>query len=873
MVFPDAPLELHKRAGDSIAMRTWWKNDDTSNNSARYEGWDTTLNSLKRIWKTQGPFVGVIGFSQGAAVGFLLALLAETADRDAIENGARRADGNTPNQNENLSDSSLFCSLDFVVLCAGYVPTPLPIRVPGVRPSLGYRIGEDTSPRACLVFAGVNDEAVPFIDATQSSRWFVNCEILEHDGKHEFPRKANLVDSFVRFIANRVEILSGKEFFDAAQPSEPFSEVVSEELEALHSIFDGEMTTEGVRAFAFSLSNVSEVIGPDLCVNPAFVLELPIGYPERRSPIVRRKRGLIGVPPRVAAALRDGLDRCVSDATANLLGEPCVFSAVTEAREWLENAIATYLEENKIVTEDVIISDDAEAIGVIDDTNGDDNENVFEVETRWWEDEDEDEEDDEFVTSASEAAVPFTQEEQTTNTGYTESTCTSESTTSYQSQAGRWNYVIGLVGKPSAGKSTFFNSVCELFQDDLKSAKVASHPFTTIKPNIAKAFAAVPCVCHEFSNDWKNTCYPIHGATTIDGPNTSLNTHTRSVPVTVKDVAGLVPGAHKGRGRGNAFLNDLCDADVLVHVVDASGRSDRDGVDHTGGVGGDGEVGDGSGATCDATGDDNTSVSPDDPSRDPSGDVAWVRHELHRWIFGNVKRNWHTVRRKPEHLRELFTGYHCSPSVADQALLRCGVSDSTRLESNVFLTWQKKDLHLLVAHFLRIRFPVLLALNKSDLPESKGHVDRIRRQWPGETCVSISAKLDLNSVRVAVASAVALKPPTLGFPVDDLDLGTSKSITDGTKNCVAETSTIEDTSVGSLRHCVLLKPGSSVGDFFTEAIRSKLCVSGELVRCETVDEGGKKRVVRKNELVTDTKGVVKFFVNRIVKWQGGKGSK
>ena len=36
-----------------------------------------------------------------------------------------------------------------------------------------------------------------------------------------------------------------------------------------------------------------------------------------------------------------------------------------------------------------------------------------------------------------------------------------------------------------------------------------------------------------------------------------------------QDVAGLVPGAYQGRGRGNAFLNDLTDADVLIHVVDA----------------------------------------------------------------------------------------------------------------------------------------------------------------------------------------------------------------------------------------------------------------------------------------------------------------
>lgn len=37
-------------------------------------------------------------------------------------------------------------------------------------------------------------------------------------------------------------------------------------------------------------------------------------------------------------------------------------------------------------------------------------------------------------------------------------------------------------------------------------------------------------------------------------------------------------GAYQGRGRGNAFLNDLCDADVLVHVVDGSGTTDAEGV-------------------------------------------------------------------------------------------------------------------------------------------------------------------------------------------------------------------------------------------------------------------------------------------------------
>ena len=45
----------------------------------------------------------------------------------------------------------------------------------------------------------------------------------------------------------------------------------------------------------------------------------------------------------------------------------------------------------------------------------------------------------------------------------------------------------------------------------------------------------------------------------------------RLVPCLLKDVAGLVPGAYQGRGKGNKFLDDLTDSDVLVHILDSSG--------------------------------------------------------------------------------------------------------------------------------------------------------------------------------------------------------------------------------------------------------------------------------------------------------------
>lgn len=53
----------------------------------------------------------------------------------------------------------------------------------------------------------------------------------------------------------------------------------------------------------------------------------------------------------------------------------------------------------------------------------------------------------------------------------------------------------------------------------------------------------------------------------------------RSVPIELLDVAGLVPGAHQGRGLGNKFLDDLRHADALIHVVDVSGTTDAEGQD------------------------------------------------------------------------------------------------------------------------------------------------------------------------------------------------------------------------------------------------------------------------------------------------------
>ena len=51
--------------------------------------------------------------------------------------------------------------------------------------------------------------------------------------------------------------------------------------------------------------------------------------------------------------------------------------------------------------------------------------------------------------------------------------------------------IIGIVGKPSSGKSTFLNAAC------LTDVKVSELPFTTIDANKGVAYAKVKCVCKD----------------------------------------------------------------------------------------------------------------------------------------------------------------------------------------------------------------------------------------------------------------------------------------------------------------------------------------------------------------------------------------
>jgi ribosome-binding ATPase YchF (GTP1/OBG family) len=92
--------------------------------------------------------------------------------------------------------------------------------------------------------------------------------------------------------------------------------------------------------------------------------------------------------------------------------------------------------------------------------------------------------------------------------------------------------LLGLVGKPSCGKSTFFKA------STLADVLIASYPFATISANHGMAYVRVASLCTELGV----SCNPRTGF--CDRTN-------RFVPVELMDVAGLVEGASEGKGLGN----------------------------------------------------------------------------------------------------------------------------------------------------------------------------------------------------------------------------------------------------------------------------------------------------------------------------------
>ena len=223
---------------------------------------------------------------------------------------------------------------------------------------------------------------------------------------------------------------------------------------------------------------------------------------------------------------------------------------------------------------------------------------------------------------------------------------------------------VGLVGKPNAGKSTFFTAVTSA------SAQIGDYPFTTIDKNVGIAHVRKPCPSKELGVE--------------PNPNNSLSINgIRYIPVEVIDVAGLVPGAHKGKGMGNKFLDDLRQADVLVQVVDSSGNTDLEGNSTEG--------------------------------ADPMEEIVFLKHEICEWIAEITMRNWSRSARAVESgekvedfLSDRLAGLKFSREHVITALRKVAISKPV-------MQWGSDEGKLIADILQDIAKPIVIAANKADI--------------------------------------------------------------------------------------------------------------------------------------------------------------
>lgn len=239
--------------------------------------------------------------------------------------------------------------------------------------------------------------------------------------------------------------------------------------------------------------------------------------------------------------------------------------------------------------------------------------------------------------------------------------------------------IIGLIGKANVGKSTFFNAATEL------AVPAANYPFTTIEPNVGVAYARAKCVCREFGVQDN----PVHSMC-IDG--------NRFIPVKLIDVAGLVPGAHAGKGLGNKFLDDARQADALIHVVDASGSTDSAGKPVPAGTG------------------------------DPMFDVSFVEEEFDLWMAGIISRDWGKTAREAENQGqklEQMLAKRLSGLAIPEHQISATVHESG-LASKKPTLWSEED----IKHFCKMlrakAKPFLVAANKADLPSADANIEKMK---------------------------------------------------------------------------------------------------------------------------------------------------
>ncbi len=252
---------------------------------------------------------------------------------------------------------------------------------------------------------------------------------------------------------------------------------------------------------------------------------------------------------------------------------------------------------------------------------------------------------------------------------------------------------------------------------------MGAYPFTTIDPNPGTAYVRVDCICQEFEVE-------------CNAKNSICREGVRLIPVEMLDVAGLVPDAHKGRGRGNKFLDDLRRADAFIHVVDSSGSLDAEGRD----------------------------VEPG--SWDPRQDVEFLEREISMWLVQILQRDWRRLSRRAETekmsisslLGEKLSGLQIIETTIKEALR------DAQLQTDKPTDWTDEELEAFVQKLRRRAKPMVIAANKIDRAQAAQNFELLS-QLTDETVIPCSAAGELALRNLSEKGIISYQPGANQFEI------------------------------------------------------------------------------------------------------------
>jgi ribosome-binding ATPase len=274
---------------------------------------------------------------------------------------------------------------------------------------------------------------------------------------------------------------------------------------------------------------------------------------------------------------------------------------------------------------------------------------------------------------------------------------------------------IGLLGKTNVGKSTFFSAATEA------SVPIGNFPFTTIEPNIGVTYVMADCACKHFK---------------IKHENPLCKNGTRFIPIKLIDVAGLVPGAHEGKGLGIKFLDDARQAEALIHVVDVAGVTDIQGQPVPLGT------------------------------HDPMEDVEFVINEFDLWFKAILEREWPKLTKEIEQKRtkiiegiaKRFSGLAIKDYQVHEALQKLDLISKNPTE------WKDSDLTLFSKELRKNTKPILIAANKADLCKDLEIIEKIKKD---NKVVPCSAETELLLRKATKAGLIEYIPGDTDFKIKE----------------------------------------------------------------------------------------------------------